>query len=154
MAKLAKFTMGGIDKFFHISTHGCFSNSTTATEKNKTFRIARKPNDWVTRIKVDGCLINGNIIRCDFAFVLEDKQSIIFVELKSEDINHAYDQIVNTIAFFKSFMLLDKQQIEGCIVSSSVPRHANLKFQSLVAKFKKEHGTSLSKHTNQCIRGI
>jgi hypothetical protein len=154
MARSIKFTEPGISKFFDKSTESCFSLSTTAAEKRKTFRIDKRSNATITKIKVDGCLIKTSQNKCDFVFVIESTQDVIFVELKSEDVGHAYEQIVKTIEYFKGFVDLDKEQIEGCIVSSSLPRLANLKFQNLILKFKKEHGKSLSRYTNQCIKQV
>ena len=154
MGKSNKFVEPGINKFFDNSTQICFSLGTTAYEKRKTFRIDKKGIATITKVKVDGCLIKTSQNKCDFVFVVEDTQDVIFVELKSEDVNHAYEQIVRTIEYFKGFVDLEKGQIEGCIVSSSLPRLANLKFQNLILKFKKEHGRSLSRYTNQCIKQI
>ena len=149
-----KFNSPGIRRFFDRSLLECFSNSTVASEKRKSFRIDNKTGVEVTKVKVDGCLIKSMQNKCDFVFVVENSQQVIFVELKSEDVNHAYTQIVKTIEYFKGFVDLDKGQIEGCIVSAALPREANLKFQNLIAKFKKEHGKILSKDTNQGIRNL
>ena len=148
------FTASSIQQSFDQSQQTCFTNSHSASEKGKTYRINRLKNEQIIKIKIDNCLITSQQNKCNYAFIIENTKSIIFVELKSEDIGHAYIQIIRTIEYFIKIIKLEKNQIEGCIVSSSVPRHANLKFQSLVARFKKEHGKDLTKHTNQCIRNL
>ena len=46
-------------------------------------------------IKVDGCEINDNSIRCDFMHIAKGIE--FYIELKGQDLEHALDQIKSTI---------------------------------------------------------
>ncbi|UPL48160.1 hypothetical protein [Hymenobacter sublimis] len=137
-----------------LNAEACISHSTVAKEKNKTFRIECNNKLKVFKIHIDGCFIKGKQIRCDYAFIIPENNTYFFVELKSEDIEHAFNQIIETINHFNKIQRLDKNNIEGYIISSSVPTSANLKFQELIIKFKKFHGKSLARYTNQGIKTV
>jgi len=48
------------------------------------------------RIKVDGCEINDNGIRCDHMLMVNPKALDIYIELKGTDLDHAKKQIIAT----------------------------------------------------------
>lgn len=48
-----------------------------------------------TSIKIDGCEINDDSIRCDFMHLAKDIE--FYIELKGQDLEHALDQIKSTI---------------------------------------------------------
>lgn len=49
------------------------------------------------KVKVDGCAIRDNSIRCDYLLVSNDEREERYVELKGTDVMHAIDQIEATI---------------------------------------------------------
>lgn len=48
-----------------------------------------------TSIRVDGCEINDNSIRCDFMHIAKEIE--FYIELKGQDLEHALEQIKSTI---------------------------------------------------------
>lgn len=102
---------------------------------------------------MDACLISSDTrIKCDYAFLKCDSWHFMFVELKGTDIDHAFEQICETIEYFKSYQItVTRKKIFGFIVSSSVPSVANQKFMKLKKKFKKLYGGILVIGTNQII---
>ena len=65
-------------------------------QENKS-KLTLQNNDQVSSIsiKVDGCEINDSSIRCDFMHIAKEIE--FFIELKGQDIEHAVNQIINTI---------------------------------------------------------
>jgi len=99
----------------------CFETSTAASENKKRFSIETKNSFNYCRIKVDACLISDTHIKCDYAFLKCDSWHFMFVELKGTDIEHAFEQICETIEYFKSYQItMTKKKIFGFIVSSQV----------------------------------
>ena len=64
--------------------------------ENKS-KLTLQNNDQVSSIsiEVDGCEINDSSIRCDFMHIAKEIE--FFIELKGQDIEHAVNQIINTI---------------------------------------------------------
>jgi hypothetical protein len=91
----------------------CYSPSHSAEENGKRFEFIRKKGDRrvICRIKIDGCIIKNNSIRCDYLFMVTPPKSYHFVELKGSDIDHAFDQIKNTISFVKRKSVIAKKDI-------------------------------------------
>lgn len=73
----------------------------------------------VDQIKVDGCLISGNEEKCDWAFKINEKNKVLFVELKGANIKKAISQIDSTLNKTKKYF--EKTNKECFIVSSRVP---------------------------------
>ncbi|WP_159916643.1 hypothetical protein [Flavobacterium urumqiense] len=48
-----------------------------------------------TSVRVDGCEINDNSIRCDFMLIAKEIE--FYIELKGQDLEHALEQIKSTI---------------------------------------------------------
>ena len=48
-----------------------------------------------TSVRVDGCEINDNSIRCDFMHIAKEIE--FYIELKGQDLEHALEQIKSTI---------------------------------------------------------
>lgn len=132
-----------------------FSLGTVCTQKNKTFKIEFSKNyrEDITRIVIDDGLIKDKKKKCDFLFIRCQSNHYYFVELKSEDIEHAYNQIENTISIFNSILHLRKNLIYGFIVSTGVPK-AQQRIQKLKESFRKNLGVSLTVSTNQHIERI
>lgn len=123
----------------------CFSNSTVASENRRklTLELKSKGKNSVCKIKVDGCLIKDQETKkCDFVFVICPEERFLFVELKGTDINQAVNQILATIRYFQEKTKIVKDQIEGFIVASSVPK-ANQTWRNHISRFKAKTGKSL-----------
>lgn len=83
-------------------------------ENKKTFRIKNNNQKTITVCRVDGCLIKGDEIKCDFMFVVE--QEVLFlVEMKGGDHVHALRQIITSGEVLKisNFAGLKKSAIVG-----------------------------------------
>jgi hypothetical protein len=67
-------------------------------EKGKKVTLKPKIREQAKLLIFDKCLINDNQLRCDAIFFLEteSKAFMILTELKGEDINHAFQQLVYT----------------------------------------------------------
>lgn len=80
-------------------THQIITLKDPTNPKNKrgpTLKFLNVGKNSVRIGQIDGCLITNQDIRCDFEVFAEKKLSS-FVELKGSDIEHAIDQIKNSI---------------------------------------------------------
>jgi len=67
----------------------------TASEEGKTYTLNNLRNLEIAKVKVDGCMFNENVKKCDWLFLIaEDK--VIFVELKGSDIRQGVKQLEET----------------------------------------------------------
>lgn len=127
---------------FIVANPVCTSNSKTATENGKRFEI--ESNERFTRIKIDSCLINSQVVeKCDFGFIRNSNDDFYFVELKGSDIEKALRQIISTINHFNNnFIIIPQNKRLGFIVSSKVPS-AGTDVKKLKQIFAKHHGKIL-----------
>ncbi|AMP97440.1 hypothetical protein AY601_0485 [Pedobacter cryoconitis] len=140
-------------KNFH---ENCFSFSSVATENGKKFRIENKSNADICKVKVDGCLITDNTVRkCDFLFeVSSTTKTYLLVELKGGDLNSAVKQIESTYDLLHKKLNVPVENFKGIIVSSAVPRAANLAFRRWQEILRSAKGLHLERKTDQCIYTI
>lgn len=123
------------------------SNVLQAKENGVKFRIqpTKGSNNAFCRIQVDGCLIRERgREKCDYWFrhCKEEATQDYFVELKGSKIKKGFDQIIETIKQAREKgITLQHKNIYGIIVSSSVPKAANV--QNLKDLFKKKYGVNL-----------
>jgi len=126
----------------------CFSQSNVAKEHGKEFRVTTKQG--LCRIKNDGCLNKSNEEqKCDFIFKACATHHILLVELKGGDIHTAMQQIIATYRKI-SPVLKGGHSFQGHIVSSTVPRAAELRFRQLKEKCLREHKLNISKQHFKC----
>ncbi len=86
------------------------------SENNKYFEL-KTPKIWkCTKIKIDGDLISDQSVeKCDYAFTVHDehdnKNAILYVELKGHDLEKAIAQLESTINLLKDHFVdyKDKQ---------------------------------------------
>lgn len=73
------------------------SNNSIFTFEERGMKLTLINTDRVDseKIRVDGCVIKGNIQRCDYMHKAKDVER--YIELKGKDIQRGYEQIVNTI---------------------------------------------------------
>lgn len=124
-------------------------------ESKKMFYIENKNKNYFCKIAVDSpnCPVNG--IKCDYFFykipcgfnitcntcqTLKNCKDIniieyIFVELKGVDIEHAFEQILNTGKYILSNEEI-KRKNKGFIIHSHSPSLSS-KMQNLLMKYKK-----------------
>jgi hypothetical protein len=94
----------------------------------------------IRKVRVDGCLIVSDTRRADFIISKPGVVDVI-VELKGKDINHARDQIVATLSFWRAYPPFSKR-IAGLIICSKSPMSAS-DLQVMKAKVKIHHRLSL-----------
>ncbi len=87
----------------------------------------------VKKVRVDGCLIVGDSLRADYVVSKPGVVDVI-VELKGKDIHHARDQIVATLAFWKTYPSFSAK-IAGLIICSRSPMSSS-DLQVMKAKVK------------------
>lgn len=120
----------------------CCSKSKVASENGKRFEVVSAED--FTKIRIDGCLITSQTVeKCDYGFVRHSSQEFYFVELKGKEIQKAYNQIVETINYFTTnLIVIPKNMRFGFIISSSVPK-AGINVNNLKQDFAKKHGRKL-----------
>ena len=118
----------------------CFDSRTVAEEKKKKFRIENKSRKTICRVQVDGCLINDHTIKkCDFLFKICELERYLLVELKGSNVEEGFAQLISTFRYLKNKLGVESKHFEGFIVSTQVPRAANLKVRNLKEQFLKKH---------------
>lgn len=95
------------------------------------------------KIRVDGCLLNGNFEKCDYLNIAKNIE--MYIELKGKDINHAAAQITNTIKLLSDNP--KKGAKRGYIITSgcNLPQ---ILIQNLQQKFRKNYNLKLEVRTN------
>jgi hypothetical protein len=122
----------------------CFNENKTVAEENKrVFRLDLPKGENCCRISVDDCLIKDKTVeKCDFWFHHCEKDENVFVELKGQNINKAFSQILRTIENIKSRIDLPKDKRHAAIVISKSPKSSN-EIRLLKTAFKNKHGNRL-----------
>lgn len=106
----------------------CFSAKTVAAEEGKVFRIANKSKKAICRVRIDGCLIKSKSTKkCDFLFKVCESERYLLVELKGSNVEDGFAQLISTFRHLKDKLGVEPGHVEGFIVSTRVPRAANLK---------------------------
>ncbi|MEG5136815.1 MULTISPECIES: hypothetical protein [unclassified Microcoleus] len=115
------------------------SDTKIVLQENKSKITFLNPNkDEILIIKVDGCVIDNETLRCDYALIPSDAVEI-YVELKGSDIAHAVKQIESTINLLSE----NPQKIKKLcfVVSTRVPKQTT-SIQQLQSQFKKKFNAS------------
>lgn len=119
----------------------------TVSENHRTFRIQPHNPDAIDKIKIDGYMIEDcTIQKCDYLYmykVMDEPTTVVFVELKGTDINHAVDQLDTTISLIKPLMDGKKTKLRACIVHSSYPRNDGTYRKKVMTLMKKHKGCGL-----------
>lgn len=115
----------------------------TASENGRTFKIDNGIGYTIEKVKVDGCLIqNQNGIKsCDYFFEIthqQNKQVVVYLELKGCDIKKALQQLESALNKFSSQHSSFSNK-RCCIVASRVPK-ADSTTQNLKYTFAKKYG--------------
>lgn len=95
--------------------------SIVVEEHRMQFRIQNADGEQVLKVRVDGCLINDHRERCDYIFeVGVTCHCAVYVELKGQDVQKAYDQLTSTLECLAARHNRVKRVCH--IVASRVPR--------------------------------
>ena len=131
------------------SNSSCCLERKVASENGKRFEI--NSSDDFTRLRIDNCLISSNDVeKCDFGFVRHFNEDFYFVELKGSNIEKAFKQIVSTIDYLNTnLILIPKNKRLGFIVSSKVPS-GGTDINKLKQNFAKNYGKVLE-IKNKCL---
>ncbi len=118
----------------------CFSAKTVAEEQGKTFRIVNKSKKAVCRVRIDDCLIKSkDAKKCDFLFKICESERYLLVEFKGSNVEDGFAQLVSTFRYLKDKLGVEPKHFEGFIVSTQIPRAANLNVRRLKEQFLRKH---------------
>lgn len=117
------------------------------TSKNKVFTfkenrslltLLNKDEVSSITIKVDGCEINDDGIKCDFLHIAKEIE--MYIELKGQDLTHAMNQIERTIGLLS----LDKKKQKkiSYIICTRSPL-SSTEIQSFDRKFREKFNSKL-----------
>lgn len=67
----------------------------TAKEEGKVYTLDNNACFDVAKVRIDGCVFNEEIKKCDWLFLVE-QEKVIFVELKGSDIASGIRQLIET----------------------------------------------------------
>jgi hypothetical protein len=100
----------------------------------------------IRKIKIDGCVINNDEIRCDYVIIRELNEEI-YIELKGSDVPHALKQIINTINLISDNVKLIKKLC--FVVTMSCPL-TSTEIQKQKLFFKNKFNSSLDIKHSHC----
>ncbi len=116
-------------------------------ENKKKFTLNNPTTKDIYQVKVDGCLIPKQALKCDYLFEINNPISaVLYIELKGNDIKHAYEQLIATVEFCKTSHQTVKRECH--IVHSSSPKISSTA-QVLKKKLKDKYGIISFTYTNQ-----
>lgn len=73
----------------------------TVNENGKVYNLINDLQVKVAGFKVDGGLISGDdVCKCDRVLILNDRNIILFIELKGKRLSHALEQLTETINIY------------------------------------------------------
>ncbi len=102
----------------------------------------------VIKVKVDGCEITKGL-RCDYLFLANDVEH--FVELKGQDLNHAYKQLRSTI---KQLSKSPKHQKKVSFIICTRSPMSAASIQNERVKFKRDFGSDLIVKSSPCTYSL
>lgn len=114
------------------------------TEKGKSFSLENPSGRCVARVKVDGCVITSNEMKkADFLIVDCDKNTAYLVECKGTHVDHACEQIIDTINILRDVFGL-AHSLNACIVCRRGPTPRIISsFQKKLDKICRKKGGKL-----------
>ncbi|MBW1649969.1 MAG: hypothetical protein JRJ44_04730 [Deltaproteobacteria bacterium] len=112
-------------------------------ENHKAFIINNVGLRIISKVKVDGCLITDDRIRCDYLFEIDEPiRKVIYLELKGKNVNKAYEQLEATIGYLKKRHNSKVVKKRAYIISSRVPQ-AGADVQQLKSSMAKDCNVQL-----------
>lgn len=127
----------------YILSHNCRKEvSLHEPGESQTYRFHNKSGKEIVVYRIDGGLINNDdVLKCDNGIYIED-DSLYLIELKGADLNHALDQINNTIDILLKRPCIKVKRLNARIVLSrvSIPRITASKENKLKQLLHKSYG--------------
>ena len=127
----------------YILRHDCSKEvSLREPGENRTYKLHNKSGKEIVVYKVDGGLINDeNVLKCDNGIYTENDW-LFLIELKGADLNHALNQINNTIDILLKRPNKKVKKLNARIVLSkvSIPRISASKENKLKQLLHKSYG--------------
>lgn len=127
----------------YILRHDCSKEASLREPgENRTYKLHNKFGKEIVVYKVDGGLINDeNVLKCDNGIYTENDW-LFLIELKGTDLNHALDQINNTIDILLKRPNKKVKKLNARIVLSkvSIPRISASKENKLKQLLHKSYG--------------
>ena len=121
--------------------------------ENRTYKLHNKSGKEIVVYKIDGGLINNeDVLKCDNGIFTEDNL-LFLIELKGADLNHALDQINNTIDILIKRPSIKVKKLNARIVLSrvSIPRITASKENKLKQLLHKSYGGGDYKKQSQTL---
>ena len=121
--------------------------------ESQTYRFHNKSGKEIVVYKIDGGLINNeDVLKCDNGIFTEDNL-LFLIELKGADLNHALDQINNTIDILIKRPSIKVKKLNARIVLSrvSIPRITASKENKLKQLLHKSYGGGDYKKQSQTL---
>ena len=120
-------------------------NSTlNCAENNKKFELKNNSVSFV-RVKIDGGVEqNTSNKKCDYLIIKETEDIEIFVELKGENIQNAYKQIIQSYARYANQNANVKHY--AIIVTSHISPNERTTLQNIKARLSNQNITPFSKN--------
>lgn len=110
---------------------------------------------FLTAYRVDGGLMKGEGMKCDYA-VYTETDNLYFIELKGGDYSHALDQLLNTIQLLMQPDIECPQSIHTRVVLSKlkVPGAWDSKEKKLMALLKRKYNGTHRRETQVIVENI
>lgn len=90
--------MNSLSDCLHCNEYNKVVSKATATENGLTFELLNKSGFSIAKWRIDDCILKAEDgSKCDFLFVVEEKFTCYWVELKDEGFDDACLQIHSTI---------------------------------------------------------
>lgn len=127
----------------YILRHDCSKEASLREPgENRTYKLHNKSGKEFVVYRIDGGLINDeNVLKCDNGIYTENDW-LFLIELKGTDLNHALDQINNTIDILLKRPNEKVKKLNARIVLSkvSIPRISASKENKLKQLLHKSYG--------------
>ena len=117
------------------------SHKNILIEEKKSSKIifTNENSTEVTKVQVVGCLdIQG--IKCDWLLIINEPYIEIYIELKGSDVEHAFDQIENTIKIVSKNY---KTVLKYCYIITTRCPITSTQIQVRAKSFKKNYNAVL-----------
>ena len=117
------------------------SHKNILIEEKKSSKIifTNENSTEVTKVQVDGCLdIQG--IKCDWLLIINEPYIEIYIELKGSDVEHAFNQIENTIKIVSKNY---KTVLKYCYIITTRCPITSTQIQVKAKSFKKNYNAVL-----------
>lgn len=116
------------------------------SENRSRFEVINTARKEVSKIQVDGCLIDSKLEKCDWLIAVEKpEKKAYYIELKGCDLDKAISQLKATIEHTKARFREFKRECYA--VTSRVPKHGST-IRKRCLDFHNETGSTLAVKNN------